>query len=413
LRHFLHLRDDAGKELVQIQSSSDDRPHALQPNKLPPTAIAAANSSLLNRGVRLSLEQRGQTLGIRGTWTNLDGQRRQQRLKIDCPATPGGLLEAEKIAIHIYGCIQQGLDPKAELEAERKKQIDAVTKDRLTVAEGVATYEHDYWSKRDRSHQTINTWKGYLRTMLKVPQQGPLTVDFLLQAIVANTKPQTDTRFRACVHYAKVLELCELPGAIKLKNLQKKPKPGPRAIPSDDAIIKLVDAVRGERYGWCIAAMATFGCRTGEVPSLQLNDDGTASCLTIKTKLSLPEERTCFAYPEEWIERWDLHNVDIPGGVRWLSPQSWDAKRSENWVAAWRQWRCRSVFKAISDELTPGFDLYNLRHRWAMRSIEANINQSLCAQAMGHTLKEHEQTYHRELKGNTLRAAMARLAEAS
>ena len=94
----------------------------MQPNKLPPTAIAAANSSLLNRGVRLSLEQRGQTLGIRGTWTNLDGQRRQQRLKIDCPATPGGLLEAEKIAIQTYGCIQQGLDPKAGLEAERKRQ---------------------------------------------------------------------------------------------------------------------------------------------------------------------------------------------------------------------------------------------------------------------------------------------------
>ena len=48
-----------------------------------------------------------------------------------------------------------------------------------------------------------------------------------------------------------------------------------------------------------------------------------------------------------------------------------------------------------------------------MRSIEAKINQSLCAKAMGHTLKEHEQTYHRELQGQTLRAAMAKLAEAS
>ena len=48
-----------------------------------------------------------------------------------------------------------------------------------------------------------------------------------------------------------------------------------------------------------------------------------------------------------------------------------------------------------------------------MRSIEANINQSLCAQAMGHNLKEHEQTYHRELKGQTLRSAMAKLIEAS
>ena len=79
-----------------------------------------------------------------------------------------------------------------------------------------------------------------------------------------------------------------------------------------------------------VTNVATFGCsRTGEVPSLQLHDDGTASCLTIKTKLSLPEERTCFACPGEWIERWDLHNVDIPGVVLWQSPQSWDAKRSE------------------------------------------------------------------------------------
>lgn len=385
----------------------------MHPSKLPLTAIAAANSSLLNRGVRLTLEQRGQTLGIRGTWMNLDGQRRQQRLKIDCAATPGGLLEAEKLAIHIYGCIQQGLDPKAELAAERTRQLDAVTKDRLTVAEGVAVYEHDYWIKRERSHQTINTWKGYLNSILKVPQRGPLNVDFLLQAIVANTKAQTDTRFRACIHYAKILELCELPGGSKLKNLQKRPNPEPRSIPCDEAIIQLVDAVRGERYGWCVAAMATFGCRPGEVPSLKLNDDGTADCLSIKEKLSLPKERTCFAYPREWIERWDLLNVDIPGGVRWVKPQDWDAKRSANWVAAWRQWRKRSIFQKAADKFIPDFDIYNLRHRWAMRSIEANINQSLCAKAMGHSLKIHEQTYHRELQGQTLKAAMARLMEAS
>ena len=57
MRQFLHLRDDANKELVQIQSIQDDRPHNLQPSKLPLTAITAANSSLLNRGVKLSLEQ--------------------------------------------------------------------------------------------------------------------------------------------------------------------------------------------------------------------------------------------------------------------------------------------------------------------------------------------------------------------
>ena len=46
---------------------------------------------------------------MRGTWSGLNGMRRQQRLKIDCPATPGGLLEAEKLAEQTIGWIQQSL----------------------------------------------------------------------------------------------------------------------------------------------------------------------------------------------------------------------------------------------------------------------------------------------------------------
>jgi len=409
LPRFRNLRDNAGKDLVQIQSKQSPVP----PAGLTIAAVHAANESLLNRGVRLALEQRGQTIAVRGTWTGLNGVRRQQRLKIDCPATPGGLLEAEKLAIHIYGWIQQGLDPKAELAAERQKQIADQAPQRLSVEEGVAIYEKDYWSTRKRSHQTINTWRGYLNSIKRVPQKRPLTAEFLVEAIVQNTEAGTNQRFMAGLHYANILELCELPGASKLKRLQKRPKPAPRTIPSDKEIIQLVDAIRGERYGWCVAAMATFGCRPGEVPSLQLHDDGTADCLSIKEKLSLPKQRTCFAYPREWIERWDLHNVDIPGDVRWFKPQDWDAQRSANWVAAWRQWRKRPAFQQAADQFTPGFDIYNLRHRWAMRSIEANINQSLCARSMGHSLKMHEQTYHRELQGQTLRAAMAKLSRNS
>ena len=48
-----------------------------------------------------------------------------------------------------------------------------------------------------------------------------------------------------------------------------------------------------------------------------------------------------------------------------------------------------------------------------MRSIEANVNQSLCAQSMGHSLQMHEQRYQRWMTATDLRAAMARLAEAS
>ena len=59
------------------------------------------------------------------------------------------------------------------------------------------------------------------------------------------------------------------------------------------------------------------------------------------------------------------------------------------------------------------FDIYDMRHRWAVRSIEANVNQSLCAQSMGHSLQMHEQRYQRWMTATDLRAAMARLAEAN
>ena len=55
------------------------------------------------------------------------------------------------------------------------------------------------------------------------------------------------------------------------------------------------------------------------------------------------------------------------------------------------------------------FDIYGMRHRWAVRSIEANMNQSLCAKSMGHSLQMHEQRYQRWMTATDLRAAMAKL----
>ena len=46
-----------------------------------------------------------------------------------------------------------------------------------------------------------------------------------------------------------------------------------------------------------------------------------------------------------------------------------------------------------------------------MRSIEANVNQSLYAQSMGHSLQMHEQRYQRWMTATDLRAAMAKLTE--
>ena len=81
-------------------------------------------------------------------------------------------------------------------------------------------------------------------------------------------------------------------------------------------------------------------------------------------------------------------------------------------MAAWRGARQARIYKeTIAEIFGPEhkFEPYDMRHRWAIRSIETNVTQSLCAASMGHTLQEHERRYQRWMKKTDLRAAMAKL----
>ena len=82
-------------------------------------------------------------------------------------------------------------------------------------------------------------------------------------------------------------------------------------------------------------------------------------------------------------------------------------------MAAWRSASQAKIYRETITEVFGTdyrFDLYDIRHRWAVRLIEANVNQSLCAQSMGHSLQMHEQRYQRWMTATDLRAAMAKLA---
>jgi integrase len=40
------------------------------------------------------------------------------------------------------------------------------------------------------------------------------------------------------------------------------------------------------------------------------------------------------------------------------------------------------------------FHLYDMRHRWAIRTLEIGLDISLAAQQMGHSVQMHSETYH-------------------
>ena len=39
------------------------------------------------------------------------------------------------------------------------------------------------------------------------------------------------------------------------------------------------------------------------------------------------------------------------------------------------------------------YPAYNVRHAWAINSIKKGINIRLAARSLGHTVREHEETY--------------------
>ena len=380
--------------------------------------LTTTNQALRNRGAKLTLyvvPGRG-TIGVRGTWTDAAGVRKQRKAGLGCPATPGGLIEAEQIATAMHQAISEGIDPTTVVLRAKHQPGQVIPEKPLTVAEAIATFEKDYWQTRNRLPNTELTWQRYQAVLNRLPAKGALSLGLLQRTLLETTEPDSRTREMTCILFENLLDKCGVEGREKLSKLRGDYEAKERKLPTDTQLVQLIDVIRPTKWGWCLAAMAAFGCRPGEVPSLQLHDDGTADCLSIKQKKKLPGERACFACPKEWIDRWALHEVEIPTGplaeARWIKPEQFDSFENERWVAAWRGGRQAQIYKETIAEIFGAdyrLDIYDLRHRWAVRSIETNVNQSLSAASMGHTLQEHERRYQRWMKKTDLRAAMAKL----
>jgi integrase len=64
-------------------------------------------------------------------------------------------------------------------------------------------------------------------------------------------------------------------------------------------------------------------------------------------------------------------------------------------------------FKKYGIPFTP----YDLRHAWAIRSMEFGLALELAAQQMGHSMAIHSQTYHKWISDRHHREAFARIMQ--
>lgn len=278
----------------------------------------------------------------------------------------------------------------AEREAKKLSiRLDAKTFDwgdyiltesdtRKTIGEWIARFEKDYFDKRERNFKTETTWRVEYKTVFKtLPFSIFLDGEILKQAILS-TKPDTRTRQRFCMVcglLAKFAGVTFDPSPYK-GNYSPKSRT-PRDLPTDKLIIDWYEKIGDPRWRWVYGMIATYGLRNHEVFFLDLNNlrDGNKIISILDGKTG---GRKVWPFHPEWFDQLGLSNIKIP---------DIDLDRNNSAIGGTVSQRFRR-----NDKLP--FKVYDLRHCWAVRSLDYGIDISLAAKQMGHSLKVHSELYH-------------------
>lgn len=333
--------------------------------------ISQANGRLAAGNISLRVEQTGKKLSIRGTLPpKLESGRdrpHQQRIALGVDATGEGLKFAEAKAKEISGLIALGRFNWDDFLPPKPDQP-------VSIGDWIGRIEEDYLAQGGRRE----TWQGdYMKVYRRLPMDRPPTAELIEATLAAIPASQAKTRNRAVMALGKLARAAGVDcGDLKRYRRQYSPADtAPRTIPTDEAIAFHYGQIRQRNpaWGWVYGVMATYGLRNHEVfkidlsafPVVRIGDD---------TKSGYHEAWPC--YPE-WAEEWELHRAIFPPV---------DTSRCNEKIG-------HSVTRYLSPKLP--FLPYDLRHAWAIRTLEFGWPTELAAAQMGHSHDVHSQTYHR------------------
>jgi integrase len=332
-----------------------------------------ANGRLKAAKVGVTIIRQGERLYLRATLPpkplSDKVRNHQQYIALGVRANPGGLSYAEREARKVGALLDCN-------QFEWTPYLKPAMPDPQTVSDWVQRFEADYFSRKARSHKTETTWKGdYLKVFNRLPQDQALSVALLKQAVVG-TEPDTRTRKRTCMALGAIA---------RFANLEFDPKPfsgsyspqrvSPRDLPTDEVIAEQYYKLVNPSWQWFYGMVATYGLRPHEVFRLDLDELRQGQQIVSVLEGKTGSRRVWPCYPE-WFQRWSLSNVKLP-------PLALD--RSNSSVG-------RSCSQYFQGKLP--FVLYDLRHCWAIRTLEFGLDLTLAAQQMGHSVQVHSEQYH-------------------
>ena len=176
----------------------------------------------------------------------------------------------------------------------------------------------------------------------------------------------------------------------------------PRTIPSDRFIELFIDSFPAKKWRQYFGLIAVYGMRTHEPFTVVCPPDeqGFIEINSLKTGYRAIAPRNY-----DWLDRWDLRNLDLPKA----NPNHSTGKQLGN-RASTKWYR----HKLMHPELLwrPDAQCYDLRHAFAGAFHETDrfshiTVDELCI-LMGHTKKVHEKHYKRWLDKKKLKAQAAR-----
>ena len=390
------------------QSSSGSEDQRQKPLSKTQELIDVTNKDLRFRGHKASLEIVKDTIVVRGTFPNGDGTKTRKRISTGLKAAIKSVATAENRLLDLLTSVKNlGVIPET-LPWENKKTIQKGYP-KIKAIEAIKLLKDDFFNvKTVNPKSRMNTWGIMQNCFNKLDSGAYITTDYLI-AILQKEVPHPVTgverpnfRVKLHQHYKRLGKFISLPDIDKIDKVKAEDyKPKKRDIPVQKDLLELAVKSRSHpKYGWLTAAMIVYGCRPSETLSLTPNKNGTATCFTLKRKKGLPIKRTALALPSEYVEKLDLYNISRE--LEFKKPEDFDPVEAKRLTEAWGKWLQRQK---------PDLKLYDCRHGWATRSIQAGVPSALAAKCLGHSIKVFEETYLQSLNENDIAtfAAKAKL----
>ncbi|NET31045.1 MAG: site-specific integrase [Cyanothece sp. SIO1E1] len=329
--------------------------------------VAQANGRLKAARVGVSIEVKGDRLYLRATFPPKPSSPKQhayqQRLALGYRLTPAGLKRAEQEARKIGVFLNCG---EFSWEPYLRQKLGTES-----VGDWISRFEEAYFTRRAKTPQSETTWRyDYLKVFSKLPADQPLTIKMLRDAIIA-TEPDTRTRKRFVDVSSRLAKFAGLDADFKeLKGNYSPQKVNPRNLPSDRLIAEWREKIPNPEWQYAYGLIATYGLRPHEV---FYSDLARFPIIEVDGKTG---KRLVYPFYPEWCDIWNLAQGTLPVV---------SGKTNSDLGS-----RVTHAFSRY--EVT--FNPYDLRHAWAVRSLEFGLDISLAAQQMGHSVKVHSEIYH-------------------